>query len=67
MPSDTSGKTPDEIAVQLKRAGIAADPELTGILKKALGEIEVAAVTVRQGIERNDEPASAFHVPFEKK
>lgn len=65
MPSDS--KIPDEIAVQLKRAGIAADPELTGILKKALGEINTAAAMVRQGLERNDEPASAFHVPFEKK
>ena len=57
----------EEILLAMKRAGIDGGPDWAPTLEKGYGEIVDAARKVRVGIERNDEPASAFHLPVEKR
>jgi hypothetical protein len=57
----------EEILLAMKRAGIKGGPGWEETLEKAYGEIKDAARKVRVGIERNDEPASAFRLPVEKR
>ena len=66
MADDRSTEISQEVLIHLKRAGIPAEPALCRNLEKALVEIQEAGKIVRRGIERNDEPASAFHAPWEK-
>jgi DNA-directed RNA polymerase subunit L len=66
MADDRAKGAPDEVTIQMRRAGLKPDEALHKSLTKALVEIEEAGKQVRKGIQRNDEPASAFHAPFEK-
>lgn len=66
MPADKPTEISQEVLIHLKRAGVPPEPALCRNMEKALAEIQEAGRIVRQGIERNDEPASAFHVPWEK-
>ncbi len=67
MPGDKPKIDRQEIILAMKRAGIAEAPGLVETLEKAYGEIAEASRKVRVGIERNDEPASAFYLPVEKR
>ena len=67
MPENKPNIGREEILRAMKRAGIAGGPGWEETLEKGYGEIVDAARKVRVGIERNDEPASAFHLPVEKR
>jgi hypothetical protein len=66
MPENKPKISREEILRAMKRAGIGGGPGWVETLDKAYGEIINAAHKVRVGIERNDEPASAFRPPVEK-
>ncbi|HWG04048.1 MAG TPA: hypothetical protein VG271_03450 [Beijerinckiaceae bacterium] len=60
-----AAETDTTAALLVERARV--NPSIVDLayVKRVLTEIGDAGRMVRQGIERNDEPAAAFHVPSE--
>jgi hypothetical protein len=62
--SDSKPKTsPEEIKILLKRTGLKLNDEQFDVLCRTFDDFEAAAQRLRQGIERNDEPAFGFRAP----
>ena len=61
--AEKSKTPPAEIAVLLKRTGLTLNDEQFDTLCKTFDDFEAAGQRLREGIQRNDEPAFGFKVP----
>jgi hypothetical protein len=65
MASNSAKRIEEVIALHFERTGLNAELKNAAYLTRALADMDRAAEMVRKDIERNDEPAAAFHVPSE--
>ena len=60
MADDTHQPTEEEVALMLKRAGLALPPEQLEACSVVVARLEAAAGRLRRDLKRADEPASVF-------
>ena len=60
MADDTHQPTEEEVALMLKRAGLALPPEQLEACCAVVARLEAAAGRLRRDLKRADEPASVF-------